>query len=99
IIFLIFFLSGATGLIYEIAWAGMLRTVFGSSTLAIVTVLTSFMAGLALGSFYLGRVATRTDNPLRLYAWLETGIGIYAPVLISVFAGLDAVYFFTWRPG
>jgi len=94
IIFFIFFLSGATGLIYEIAWAGMLRVIFGSSVLAIATVLTSFMAGLALGSFYFGRIATRTDNPLRLYAWLETGMGIYASVLIFVFAGLDVVYLF-----
>ena len=45
-----FFLSGASGLIFEMVWTRGLTLVFGSTTLAISTVLTAFMGGLGLGS-------------------------------------------------
>src|SRR5262249_53357833 len=38
-----FFLSGASGLILEMLWTRMLTLVFGSTTLAVSTVLTAFM--------------------------------------------------------
>src|SRR2546422_6196506 len=60
-----FILSGATGLIYEVLWARMLGLVFGATTLAVSTVLASFMGGLALGSALAGRVAARLQRPLR----------------------------------
>ena len=46
-----FFFSGASGLIFEVIWTRMFSLVFGATTLAISTVLTAFMGGLALGSF------------------------------------------------
>ena len=49
-----FFLSGATGLIYEVLWARMLGLVFGATTLAVSTVLAAFMGGLALIIWALG---------------------------------------------
>jgi predicted membrane-bound spermidine synthase len=45
-----FFLSGATGLVYEVLWIRMLGLVFGHTVFAVTTVLTAFMAGLGLGS-------------------------------------------------
>jgi spermidine synthase len=45
-----FFLSGATGLIYEVVWLRMLGLVFGHTAYAITTVLAAFMGGLGLGS-------------------------------------------------
>jgi len=45
------FLSGISGLLYEVAWARMLHLLFGDTVLAVSTVLASFMAGLAMGSF------------------------------------------------
>ena len=96
IIFFIFFLSGAAGLTYEVVWARMLTVVFGSSILVVSAVLTSFMAGLALGSFYFGHIAERVKNPLRLYAWLEIGTGISALLLIPIFACLDNAYIFMY---
>src|SRR5258707_11285404 len=47
----LFFLSGISGLIYEVAWTRMLHLLFGDTVLAVSTVLASFMAGLGLGSF------------------------------------------------
>jgi spermidine synthase len=92
-----FFLSGGTGLIYEVLWTRMLGLVFGHTVFAITTVLAAFMAGLGLGSYLLGKIADRHAHPLRLYGLLEVGIGVYAlltPVLISK---AEAVYIPLYR--
>ena len=89
----LFFLSGACTLIYQVVWARMLIVVFGVSVYAVSTVLTAFMAGLAIGSFYFGRVVDRGGrNGLLLYAVLELGIGLFAFAFPSIQAGLDEVY-------
>ena len=59
VVLLCFFLSGMTGLIYELIWTRWLVLIFGSTTFAISTVLTTFMGGLALGSFLSGRATAR----------------------------------------
>ncbi len=71
-----FFLSGAAGLVYEVVWVRMMGLVFGHTVYALTTVVAAFMAGLALGSYVLGRVADRAPRPLRLYALLELGVGV-----------------------
>src|SRR5216117_4373525 len=88
----IFFLSGATGLVYEVIWVRLTGLVFGNTSHAISVVLGAFMAGLALGSWSLGRKADRTDNPLRMYGLLEIGIGISAALVPLIFRALDTVY-------
>ena len=55
----LFFVSGISGLLYEVAWTRMLHLLFGDTVLAVSTVLASFMAGLALGSFWSGRYVDR----------------------------------------
>ena len=87
LILALFFLSGACGLVYEVVWMRMLTLVFGATAFATSAILASFFAGLALGSWYFGRMADRLRNPLALYALLEGGIGAYAflfPVLLSL---------------
>jgi spermidine synthase len=76
-----FFLSGATGLVYEVVWLRLLGLIFGHTVHAITTVLAAFMAGLALGSFLFARWAGRIRNPIRAYGWLEIGIGAYCALL------------------
>lgn len=62
-----FTISGATSLILQVVWVRRLIGVFGASSLAIATVLATFMAGLAIGSYYGGRLAdaleTRQKKP------------------------------------
>lgn len=70
-----FFFSGATGLVYQVAWLRMLALVFGHTVHAVMTVLASFMAGLALGSFLFSRYTDRIGNPIRAYGWLEIAVG------------------------
>ena len=74
---LCFCFSGAAGLIYEVVWTRMLTQIFGNTTYAIATVLSAFMAGLALGSYWFGRIADRGKNDFLLYGILEAGVGIY----------------------
>src|SRR6185369_17762025 len=94
ILYLIFFLSGATGLVYEVIWVRLTGLVFGNTSHAIAVVLGAFMAGLALGSWRLGRTADRVDSALRMYGLLEIGIGISAALVPLAFKSLDSVY---WR--
>lgn len=88
IIYLLFFLSGAAALVYQIVWVRALTLVFGGSHLAVTAVLAIFMGGLAAGGYVLGRRADRAASPLRLYGWLELGIAGSA----LLFAGLMQVY-------
>ena len=91
-VWLIFILSGASALIYEVIWMRQLTLVFGSTVFATSTVLTAFMAGLALGSYYFGRKIDESKmSPLKLYAILEAGIGgfcIIWPLLLTFLTGL-----------
>jgi spermidine synthase len=61
-----FFLSGAAGLIHEVVWIRLLGHVFGVTAFAVSTVLASYMGGLALGAFLIGRRCARIANPARL---------------------------------
>jgi len=76
----LFFLSGALGLGYQVLWSKYLLDFIGVSAYSYATVLASFMGGLALGSWLLGRWADRWAVPLKLYAYLELGVGLYAIV-------------------
>src|ERR1051325_6876651 len=67
-------LSGMAGLVYEIAWARYLALFLGHTSYAVVMVLVAFMGGLAIGNFWLGRLADRARAPLALYGWLEIGM-------------------------
>lgn len=77
LIYSLFFLSGASGLIYEVTWMRALRLVLGSSVEAASTVLAVFLAGLGVGSL-LGARLSRSGNPLRRYAVAEMVIALAA---------------------
>src|SRR6187455_2098640 len=91
-LYAIFFLSGATGLVYEVIWVRLTGLVFGNTSHAIAVVLGAFMAGLALGSWKLGRYADRVPSALKLYGMLEIGIGVTAALVPFVFRSLHSVY-------
>src|SRR5512138_462770 len=91
-----FFLSGASGLILELLWTRMLTLVFGSTTLAVSTVLTAFMGGLGLGSFLAGRVADRLREPVRAYAAAEATIGLYALLVPAVVGHYPQLNLWLW---
>lgn len=70
----------------------MLVTVFGNTVWAVSTLLTTFMAGLAIGSWLFGRIADRTGSPLRLYGILEGFIGLYGILTPLIFSKIHLLY-------
>ena len=94
---LCFVLSGFAGLVYETCWIRQASLVFGSTTLAFSTVLATFFAGLALGSWWFGKVAQRTWRPLKLYALLEIALAVVALGSPWAFALSDEVYGWIYR--
>src|SRR6185295_17160816 len=93
----LFFVSGISGLLYEVAWTRMLHLLFGDTVLAVSTVLASFMAGLALGSYAIGRSVDRRPRVLGLYAALEVGIAATAVLLPVALAALTLIYVWLYR--
>ncbi len=93
----LFLFSGLISLVFQVVWLKMLLTVFGSTVWAAATLLTTFMAGLAIGSWLFGRIADRTSSPLRLYGFLEGSIGLYGILTILIFSKLPAVYILLYR--
>lgn len=79
-----FFLSGMSGLMYQIVWVRMLTRYLGSTTSATAVVLCVFMGGLALGAFLGGKIADRIR--IRLYGYVIIEIGIAFISLLSSFA-------------
>ncbi len=96
-IWLCFFASGMSGLVYQVVWVRELVLVFGATTFAVSTVLTAFMGGLALGSYYFGRRSLRIRRPLRLYGFIEIGIGLYGLAVPFIFALLPSIYQPFWQ--
>lgn len=93
ILLVVFTLSGAAGLIYEVLWTRRLTHIFGSTTLAVSTVLAAFMGGLALGSYLLGAWADRNrDKALRAYAFLEIAIALLGLAVPLLLRAVEAAY-------
>jgi spermidine synthase len=91
-IYILFFLSGAAALVYQVVWVRSFGQVFGSSHLAVATVLSVFMAGLALGGWLVGRRVDRAGRTLRLYGALELGIAASAIAYAGLMAAYPALY-------
>jgi len=83
----LFFLSGATGLIYELLWVRVLYQSFGSTIQSVTTVVAAYMGGLGLGAWLFGRRADRSPRPAVLYGGLEIAIGIFG-ILSPLVLGL-----------
>jgi len=89
-----FFLTGLTGLAYELVWIRLLILSFGSTQFAITTVLATFMAGLAAGSLIFGRLVDRYPYPLKVYGTVEIILGIYCILSPLVFHVVKALYLY-----
>src|SRR5437879_13564174 len=77
---LLFFLSGATGLVYELLWVRLLYQAFGSTIESVTTVVAAYMGGPGLGAWLLGQRGDRHPRPAALYGRLEIAIGVFALV-------------------
>ncbi len=85
LVLLCFALSGFAALLYQTAWLRQFSIVFGTSELAVATVLAAYMGGLALGAMLGGKLVGRLRRPVLAYGLLELGIALGA---LCVPAGL-----------
>lgn len=92
LIYLMFFLSGAAALVYQVVWVRSLTLIFGGSHLAVTAVLSIFMAGLAVGGYAIGKYVDQVRKPLRLYGLLELGIALFAVVFIGLMKLYPSIY-------
>ncbi|HIH39247.1 TPA: hypothetical protein HA219_00780 [Candidatus Woesearchaeota archaeon] len=87
-----FAISGFTALIYEVVWSRPLQLIFGSTIYAVSTILTTFFAGFALGSFLFRDYADNVKNPARLFGLIQLGIGFYGLIILWLFKLLPSIY-------
>lgn len=95
-IYLLFFLSGLSGLIYQIVWVRVFGNVFGNTIYSASIVVAIFMLGLGAGSYLIGswadrRYATRPESLLRTYGVFEIAIAALGVALALVLPHLGAV--------
>jgi len=89
---ILFFLSGASGLIFETICTRLLTYIFGNTAHAVSTVVSAFLGGLALGAFLIGRWADTRSAPLALYGKLELMAGICYLIIPRLFGLLTHAY-------
>ncbi len=81
VVYAMFFVSGIASLIYQTVWIRKFSLVLGGTVFSMSVVISTFMAGLAVGAAVLGRRSDRTKSPLLLYAAIEVGIAVFGILL------------------
>lgn len=71
------FLSGMAALIYQIIWIREFSLVFGVHIFSVSAVLSAFMAGLAIGSYWIGKLADKIKRIVILFAGIEVVIALF----------------------
>src|SRR6266513_4498943 len=84
--------SGCSALIYEVVWFQLLELVIGVSTVSLGILLGTFMGGMCLGSLLFPRLVSRKLHPLRVYAFMELGIGAIGLLLLFAMPLINSVY-------
>jgi spermidine synthase len=80
-LYVLFFCSGISGLIYQVVWVRVFGNVFGNTVYSTSLVIAVFMLGLGAGSFVAGawadrRYAAQSQSLLRAYGYFELLIGV-----------------------
>ena len=89
---LLFVGSGCAALIYEVVWFQLLQLSVGSSAVSLGILLGVFMGGMCLGSLLLPRRIDPRHHPLRVYAYLELGIGLFGIIVLFGVPLIGGVY-------
>ena len=78
----VLFLSGVGALIFETLWLRLSGLAFGNSVWSAALILSSFMAGLALGNALAASSRIRRWRPLHLYAVLEVLVAFFGCTIV-----------------
>jgi len=95
----LFVASGCAALIYEIVWFQLLSLIVGSSAISLGVLLATFMGGMCIGSLGLARVVSAREHPLRVYALLEAGIGVFGLLVLWLLPHVGGLYTSFGGPG
>ena len=81
ILYLLFFCSGLSGLIYQVVWARVFGNVFGNTIYSVSMIVAIFMLGLGIGSYVVGawadgRYLRQPESLVRTYGQFEVLIGL-----------------------
>jgi spermidine synthase len=83
-------ISGLTSFAYEIYWTRSLVFVLGNSTYALTTMLTAFIAGIALGGYLVRLLVDRVADRLAFFGWIQVLIAVSSAIALPVlFAVLE----------
>jgi len=88
----LFFFSGISALIYEICWLGRLQLVMGHTVYAISTLVSAYLAGLAIGAYLVYRLARGGRHSFFYYVICEFIIGVYGYFFFDILAIVQVVY-------
>jgi spermidine synthase len=96
LLYLLFFCSGLSGLIYQVVWVREFGNAFGNTVYSASVVVAVFMLGLGAGSYLVGRWAdrrysTRPDSLLRAYGFVELAIAGLGLAIALVLPHLSAI--------
>ena len=78
----VLFLSGTGALIFETLWLRLSGLAFGNSVWAVALILSSFMAGLALGNALAASARIRRWRPLYFYTVLELFVAFFGCTIV-----------------
>jgi spermidine synthase len=80
VLFALFFVSGFTALLYQVAWQRMLGLFAGSDVRSVTIVIASYLLGLGLGNLISSYSCDRLDprQCVRVYGFGNLGIAIFA---------------------
>ncbi len=92
VMLLLFVGSGCAALIYEVVWFQLLQLIIGSSSVSLGVLLGTFMGGMCLGSYLLPRYVGSEHHPLKIYAFLELGIGLMGLLLLFGMPLVNGIY-------
>ena len=90
-------LSGAVAMMYELAWTRALTLVIGSTTYAFSAMLLSFLIGIAGGSAWAARRASRNPATPGLFAALQIAAALLSLVVLALFDRLPDVFLLGFR--
>ena len=92
VLVLLFVGSGCAALIYEVIWLQLLQLLIGSSAVSLAVLLGTYMGGMCLGSWFLPRWVSARHHPLRVYAAIELGIGLFGLMVLFGVPRMDQMY-------
>lgn len=91
--FVVFTVSGFSGLIYESIWSHYLKLFLGHAAYAQSLVLSIFMGGMALGAWLASKYSHKLASPVLAYAIVEIIVGGMALVFHNVFDGMMNAFY------